>query len=447
MRNTKHSSRGVAAKKLLASGLSIFLILTMVAPARAIVFTNPLAIALPDAIAQGEANPYPSSITVAGLTGNITNVTVRLENLNHTFPDDIDVLLVAPNGNNLVLMSDVGGGNDVYFGNITFDDAAPAAIPDGGPIPSGTVQTSRDASADTFPAPAPAVGTNTTLAGAFNGIAANGTWRLYVVDDANGDQGTLGNGWSITITTAGSVATTFRSNTPIFINDGSRGSAASNIVVTNLTGAITDVNVTLNGVNHLNPDDLDIMLISPAGRRMLFMSDAGGTADAVNVNLTFDDQAAAAIPTDGPVATGTFRPSTFDTGDTMPEQIAPHPQAISGGGTATLASVFNGTEGNGVWRLLVVDDTTGNSAGSSITGGWSLDITAGGTYGAKRFTSSDFDGDGKTDTAVYRRSTGFWYLRDSFALFNRSLTSAWRTTRRFRAITTATAAPTSPSRA
>jgi hypothetical protein len=154
---------------------------------------------------------------------------------------------------------------------------------------------------------------------------------------------------------------------------------------------------------------------------MLFMSDAGGTADAVNVNLTFDDQAAAAIPTDGPVATGTFRPSTFDTGDTMPDQIAPHPQAISGGGTATLASVFNGTEGNGVWRLLVVDDTTGNSAGSSITGGWSLDITAGGTYGAKRFTSSDFDGDGKTDTAVYRRGNAFWYLRDSFALFNRSI--------------------------
>jgi subtilisin-like proprotein convertase family protein len=424
MRNTEHSSNSTATKRLLASSLSVFLILTLVAPAWAVVFSNTATINLPDALAIGTANSYPSNITVAGLTGNITNVTVRLENLNHTFPDDLDVLLVAPNGNNILLMSDVGGGNDVYYGNITFDDAAAAAIPDGGPVPSGTVQTSRDASADTFPAPAPAVGTNTTLAGAFNGIAANGTWSLYIVDDAGADQGILSNGWSITITTAGSAATTFRSNDPIFIQDASRSRATpypSAINVSGLTGAVTDVNVTINGVNHLNPDDLDIMLISPAGKRMLILSDAGGADDVVNVNLTFDDSAAAAIPTGGPIVAGTFRPSTFDIGDTMPFEIAPHPQAISGGGTATLASVFNGTEPNGFWRLLVVDDATGNSAGSSITGGWSIDITAGGTYGAKRFTSSDFDGDGKTDTAVYRRGTGFWFLRDSFSLFNRSI--------------------------
>jgi len=422
MKNTKHSSPNETVKRLLVSSFSVFLILTLVAPAWAVVFTNPATINLPDAIVQGVANPYPSNITVAGLTGNITNVTVRLENLNHTFPDDIDVLLVAPGGNNIVLMSDVGGAADVNFGNITFDDAAAAAIPDAGPLGSGTFQTSRDASVDIFPAPAPAPGTNTTLAAAFNGIAANGVWSLYVVDDAGGDQGTFGNGWSLTITTAGSAATTFRNNNPIFINDSSRGKAApypSTITASGLTGAVTDVNVTLTGVNHLNPDDLDIMLIGPTGKRLLILSDAGGTGDVANVNLTFDDQAAAAIPTAGPIVAGTFRPSTFDIGDTIPDQIAPHPQAASGGGTATLASVFNGTDGNGVWQLLVVDDAAANSAGSNIMGGWSIDITAGGTFGAKRFTSSDFEGDGKTDNSVFRPSNRFWYLRDSTALNNR----------------------------
>lgn len=423
MKNTRPSSVNEAVKRLLVSSFSVFLILTLIAPAWAVVFTNPATITLPDPIAQGAANPYPSNITVAGLTGNITTVTVRLENLNHTFPIDLDILLVAPGGNNIVLMSDVGSIVDVNFCNINFDDAAATTIPTGAAIAcGGSFQTSRDASVDTYPAPAPAPGTNTTLAAAFNGIAANGTWSLYIVDDAGIDQGTLGNGWSITVTTAGSTATTFRNNNPIFINDGARSKAApypSTITASGLTGAISDVNVTLTGVNHLNPDDLDIMLISPTGKRMLIMSDAGGIADVVNVNLTFDDQAAAAIPTAGPVVAGTFRPSTYDASDTLPDQIAPHPQAISGGGTATLGSVFSGTEGNGVWQLLVVDDAIGNSAGSNIMGGWSLDITAGGTFGAKRFTASDFDGDGRSDTSLYRPSNRIWYLRDSTALNNR----------------------------
>ena len=64
-----------------------------------------------------------------------------------------------------------------------------------------------------------------------------------------------------------------------------------------------------------------------------------------------------------------------------------------------------------------MDDAT-VSAGD-VAGGWSIDITAGGTYGAKRFTSTDFDGDGKTDMGTFRSSDSFWYLRDNNTLFNR----------------------------
>ena len=42
--------------------------------------------------------------------GTISKVTVRLNNIAHTFPDDIDVLLVGPGGQTSILMSDNGLG-------------------------------------------------------------------------------------------------------------------------------------------------------------------------------------------------------------------------------------------------------------------------------------------------------------------------------------------------
>ncbi len=419
MNNTKHSSTVKTVKGLFVSSFSVFLILTLIAPAWAVVFTNPATITINDATAIGTGNPYPANITVAGMTGNITNVRLTLENINHTFPDDLDIMLVAPGGNNLIVMSDVGGSDDAFFRNITIDDAAPTALPDSTTLISGSFQPTNIGTGDTFPAPAPAPGVNTTLAAAFNGIAANGDWSLYVVDDLGADMGVIGNGWSITVTTAGSPATTFRNNTAIHGGDGARGRASlypSTITASGLTGAITDVNVTLTNINHLNPDDIDIMLISPSGKRILLLSDAGGTPDVINQTLTFDDSAAATVPDAGPLVAGTFKPVNYGTGDSLPDFIVPYPNS-STAGSATLASVFNGTDGNGVWRLVVVDDAT-TSAGD-IMGGWSLDITAGGTFGAKRFTSGDFDGDGKTDTSVYRSTDRFWYLRDSTALNNR----------------------------
>ena len=59
--------------------------------------------------------PYPSSITVANLPGLIANVSVILTNVSHAVPDDIDVLLVGPGGQKLVLMSDAGGDNVANF--------------------------------------------------------------------------------------------------------------------------------------------------------------------------------------------------------------------------------------------------------------------------------------------------------------------------------------------
>ena len=86
------------------------------------------------------SNPYPSHITVSGLTGAVSKVVVKLNNLNHTNPDDIDILLAAPWAStpNIVLMSDVGDDSPISSVNITLDDAATGSLPDSGGFASGT---------------------------------------------------------------------------------------------------------------------------------------------------------------------------------------------------------------------------------------------------------------------------------------------------------------------
>jgi subtilisin-like proprotein convertase family protein len=410
------------ARKLFAGGLVIILSLTMAVPAWAVVFTNANPITINDAQTVGVANPYPSNINVSGLTGNITNITVTLDNFNHTFPDDLDVLLVGPTGSNLVIWSDAGGSVDSANATITFDDNAAATIPDsptgGSGVGSGSYKPSQFVAGDTYPAPAPAASANTTFAAAFGGTNPNGTWSLYIVDDTGVDQGVIGNGWYLTITTDSNPATAFTNSAPIFINDRFAKATPypSTINVSGLTGAITDVNVTLTNISHLNPDDLDILLVSPSGKSIILMSDAGGTTDLVNVTITLDDAAATQLPDSTVIASGTFRPANFGSGDNIADILPFYPNAGTAG-PATLATSFNNTDPNGTWSLYIIDDATASTG--SIAGGWSLDITAGGAYNAKRYTVSDFDGDGKTDVAQFRASDHNWYIRESADYSNR----------------------------
>jgi subtilisin-like proprotein convertase family protein len=169
-------------------------------------FSNPAAITIPatgtGATTGAPANPYPSNIAVAGLSGTIIKVTVRLNGIAHTFPDDIDILLVGPGGQTAVIMSDVGGGTDVTGVNLVLDDAATVPLPDDTALVSGTFDPTNIGGTDAFPAPAPAQGGSNVLA-VFNGTAPNGTWSLYVVDDAAVDIGSISNGWDLIISSTG----------------------------------------------------------------------------------------------------------------------------------------------------------------------------------------------------------------------------------------------------
>lgn len=168
------------------------------APPATNLFSNTGAISIPNS---GSATPYPSLISVSGLIGTVTKVTVTLTNITHTFPDDIDVLLVSPAGQKALLMSDAGAGINLVNVSLTFDDAAVLGLPDSSQIVSGTFKpTNYDTTSDGFGAPAPGSPYAATLS-AFNESNPNGTWSLYVRDDAASDLGSIANGWQLTIVT------------------------------------------------------------------------------------------------------------------------------------------------------------------------------------------------------------------------------------------------------
>ena len=178
-------------------------------------FTNTTAITIPD---QGAGTPYPSVINVTGMGSTISNVTVTLRNLNQTWASDVDVLLVGPGGQKVMLMSDAGNGaaNNV---TLTLSDAAAAALPTSA-LASGTFRpvnyTDTSSGGDNFPSPAPAAPYGSTLSG-FNGQPANGTWSLYVFDDGPGDLGNFAGGWSIGIATLNAAAIPIAAPTPLQI--------------------------------------------------------------------------------------------------------------------------------------------------------------------------------------------------------------------------------------
>jgi len=155
------------------------------------------------------ATPYPAQLTVSGVSGPLSGLTVTLHGLSHNYPDDLDILLVGPNGTAVMLMSDAGGGLSNALSNVTFtfDDGAAQVIPDATRITNNLSYRCANyfTLTDPFPGfPNNTVWNNTSLS-SFNGISPNGVWSLYIVDDATGQSGMIANGWSLNIQTADPV--------------------------------------------------------------------------------------------------------------------------------------------------------------------------------------------------------------------------------------------------
>ena len=169
--------------------------------------------------------------------------------------------------------------------------------------------------------------------------------------------------------TRGLVTRTFTSTQPItIVDDALARPYPATIEVSGFSnGTITDVNLTLRDFSHTAPADLDVLLEPRQlpNQNAIVMNGVGSTYDVTGITLTLDDQAAAPLPGNGPLISGTFQTNNFAGSSDFPGQTP--------SGNSSL-SIFNGGNPNGSWQLFVVDGAPGDTG--LIAGGWSLQITA-----------------------------------------------------------------------
>lgn len=154
-------------------------------------------------------------------------MTVTFPSFLSATPDDIDMLLVSPEGDMVMLMSDACGNSSkggMHNDVITFDDDATAVLPDDGPCPDNTVATVKPVNyvgespePDQFGAGGGIFPPFASTLSTFAGTDPNGFWDLYVLDDNIEVSGFELQGWFLTLTVpdpAGPPAPTSTGTTP-----------------------------------------------------------------------------------------------------------------------------------------------------------------------------------------------------------------------------------------
>ncbi|GAA0682052.1 hypothetical protein GCM10009104_03560 [Marinobacterium maritimum] len=231
-------------------------------------------------------------------------------------------------------------------------------------------------------------------------LADDGSTRLYFqpTPNFNGDvaSGLTFKAWDRTEGTAGTkVDTTPADATSSYTSTGgivipSTGSGSitelSTLDISGLTGTLADINVTLNGLSHTWPQDMDILLVGPEGQQVILMSDAGGegTNAISDLTLTFDDEASSDLPPAGSaLSSGAYKPANLI--DNEDSSDLDSFDGISGSFASQLAA-FDGTDPNGTWTLYIADDVATDEGGSLTN--WTLTLTMSG-QGSPFSTATD----------------------------------------------------------
>lgn len=337
------------------------------------VFSNSNATTIP---AIGVSNPYPSNITVTGRQGTISKLRVKFNQFSHTWPSDVDVLLVGPAGQKMIIMSDVGGNSAVSNVTFTLDDAASAAI--GTTLVNNSIYRPTNAGAnDPFAAPAPAgpyqnpaSGGTATFASVFNNSNPNGTWSLYVVDDGSGDAGTIGS-WELEISTFVNLCEQVPTPTAT-VSQTTCTSATGSITVTAPLGAQYSYNI--GGASQAAPVFNNV---SPGTYVLTATNTATGSSASVNVTVNPQPVVPA---TPGPVQglqsvcafVNTNTPLTYSVNEvpgatTYNWILPPTVTLVSGQGTRSITVTINSNFATNVNRLIKVSASSvcGTSAESS----------------------------------------------------------------------------------
>ena len=146
----------------------------------------------------GPASPYPSAIVVSNVNGLVSDVSVTISNMTHSYPHDVGMMLIGPTGLASALMVEAAEYSSMSDVTFTIDPEATVPLPATGFIVSGSYQPEDYDPSFVF-TNAPVTNPVVNLTG-FNGLSANGVWSLYVYDGVNEDAGGISNGWGLTIT-------------------------------------------------------------------------------------------------------------------------------------------------------------------------------------------------------------------------------------------------------
>jgi subtilisin-like proprotein convertase family protein len=265
-----------------------------------------------------------AELSVGNVGTQLLDVDVTLD-IAHTYDGDLRATLVSPNSTQVNLFSYVGSfGND--FANTTLNDSAALPIQNGTAPFSGTFQPQQ-------------------VLSTLNNEDPNGVWQLRIADDAGGDVGSL-NSWALRLLTNGEFKSTGTSNMLAIPDNGQ--AITSSIGVANLSGQVSDIEVTLD-VDHTRDSDLRVTLINPNNTAVKLFENVGGDGDGFN-GTTFDDEAAIGIT---------------DVATVAPFPFVYRPQE-------PLGDVLIGQSPVGTWQLRVEDLQSGETGKLNS---WSVNIT------------------------------------------------------------------------
>ena len=196
-----------------------------------------------------------------------------------------------------------------------------------------------------------------------NGDCGSVVTAVLALQDGTNNLGTasfdffLGTFSSVTATNTNAAAITIR-------DTNSATPYPSSINISGRTGTISKVTVTIPAFSHTYSSDVNMVLVSPSGKKVALMGGVGGSTKATNLVVSFDDAGSGPIGTS--LTSGTYQPS--GTVSTMPTGAPVGPYA-------SRLSECNGDSANGIWSLYV-SDKAGSDTGS-IGQGWRIAITTG----------------------------------------------------------------------
>lgn len=140
-------------------------------------------------IADNDISLFPILLDDPGAPGksvpNIATMELVLTDLRHSFPADLDIYLIDPMLQSIKIMTDRGAGLDIgppgAIVNLTFEDDAAGPLPSAAQIVSGSYRPDGLVTAQD--------GGFAEFTGQSGGTA---NWLLLIIDDAEGDAGSLG---------------------------------------------------------------------------------------------------------------------------------------------------------------------------------------------------------------------------------------------------------------